>query len=166
MNSDVLLLDEAVQVNGIIVLLDFTLFGAAHVLNWNRETIRNASKCWQEVYPTRNKAIHFYNTPTLFNALWEIFKFFMNDKTKSRIHFHKDSLESLHNKVPKRLLPTEYGGEAGPFKNLIKSWKEHVVQHRTEITSYNQYGVCEEKRLNNDAATSEAIGSFRKLAVD
>jgi hypothetical protein len=34
------------------------------------------------------------------------------------MHLHAD-FESLHKEVPKRLLPLEYGGEAGPLEVLI-----------------------------------------------
>ena len=36
-------------------------------------------------------------------------------------HLHAD-LESLYKEVPKRLLPKEYGGEAGPLEVLIGEW--------------------------------------------
>jgi len=35
-----------------------------------------------------------------------------------QIHVHSD-FESLYKDVPKRLLPEEYGGEAGPVEVLI-----------------------------------------------
>jgi hypothetical protein len=35
------------------------------------------------------------------------------------MHFHAD-LDSLYKEVPKRLLPQEYGGEAGPIEVLIR----------------------------------------------
>jgi hypothetical protein len=35
-----------------------------------------------------------------------------------QVHVHAD-LESLYKEVPKRLLPQEYGGEAGPLDVLI-----------------------------------------------
>ena len=37
------------------------------------------------------------------------------------MHVHAD-LESLYKEVPKRLLPKEYGGEAGPLEVLIGEW--------------------------------------------
>ena len=36
----------------------------------------------------------------------------------SQMQIHK-SYESLHSKVPKRLLPDELGGDAGPLKKMI-----------------------------------------------
>ena len=37
---------------------------------------------------------------------------------RPQLHFHKDSLESLQTQVPKRMLPTEYGGDAGPLEDM------------------------------------------------
>ena len=39
----------------------------------------------QDVYPIRNKAVNYYKTPSVFNAVFEIFKLFMTDKLKSRV---------------------------------------------------------------------------------
>ena len=36
-----------------------------------------------------------------------------------QIKLHKGSLDSLHEQVPKRMLPTELGGDAGPLKHII-----------------------------------------------
>ena len=36
-----------------------------------------------------------------------------------QLHFHKDSLASLQQEVPSRMLPRELGGDAGPMKDLI-----------------------------------------------
>ena len=41
---------------------------------------------------------------------------FMNERIKNSIFFHY-SFESLHEHVPKQLLPKEYGGDMGPYDN-------------------------------------------------
>ena len=41
---------------------------------------------------------------------------FLNDHIRNSIHFH-NSLESLHEEVPKEILPQELGGDTGPFDN-------------------------------------------------
>ena len=41
---------------------------------------------------------------------------FLNERIKNSIYFH-NSLESLHEEVPKEILPQELGGETGPFDN-------------------------------------------------
>ena len=41
---------------------------------------------------------------------------FLNDHIRNAIHFH-NSMESLHEEVPKEILPQELGGDTGPFDN-------------------------------------------------
>ncbi len=40
----------------------------------------------QDVYPIRSKTANMYNTPTILNALFEIFKLFMKKKTIERVN--------------------------------------------------------------------------------
>ena len=47
MSVDVLLKEEVTQVSGIVILLDFTDFGMAHAVNWDRAAMQNMVKCWQ-----------------------------------------------------------------------------------------------------------------------
>ncbi|CAH1779664.1 unnamed protein product [Owenia fusiformis] len=166
MMNDILLMDEENQVHGFVLLQDFTDFGLAHATNWNREIIGKAMKCWQDMYPTRNKGSNFYNTPTIFNALMEVFKLFMKEKSKKRMKFHWSSIESLHKEVPKRILPDYMGGEAGSLEELKKNWKAEVMANREELLLNGKYGVDESKRPNEDASLGGMQGSFRKLAVD
>ena len=41
---------------------------------------------------------------------------FLNERVKKSIQFH-DSMEALHEHVPKEILPNELGGSSGPFDN-------------------------------------------------
>ena len=50
MLNDVLLLDEAVQVNGVEILLDCGEFGKEHVLMFNRDLLGKCAKCWQVMH--------------------------------------------------------------------------------------------------------------------
>ena len=46
-NSDILLLDESYQVNGVVVILDFGQFSASHVTTFtNRDLLAKCMKCW------------------------------------------------------------------------------------------------------------------------
>jgi len=165
MVADASVMDELDQIHGACVLLDFTEFSSAHIFAWDRETIRKASKTWQDVFPVRTKAIHYYNTGTVFNTLQPIFSFFMKEKTKQRLLFHRDSLESLHSKIPKRMLPTEMGGDAGSLQSLIENTKKMVISKRDELILNERSGkVDESKRQKAEAA--QITGTFRKLNVD
>ena len=41
---------------------------------------------------------------------------FLNERVRNSIQFH-DSLETLHQHVPKEILPTELGGPSGSYNN-------------------------------------------------
>lgn len=170
MTSDVLLLDEETQVNGITVLLDFTQFGSQHVFNFTRDNVQKSMKCWTDTYPTRNKSIQYYNTPTVFNPISDLCTYFMKDKLKKRLKFHKDSLASLQQEVPASILPREFGGQAGPLKTLIQNHKQNILANRDEILKNSICKVDESKRpakaTGKVGGDAEVVGTFRKLNVD
>ena len=43
------------------------------------------------------------------------------------MNYHKNNLESRHKAVPKRMLPTHLGGDAGPIEDIAS--KKPVVEH-------------------------------------
>ena len=47
MTSDILLKDEANQVHGFQIILDFSEFGTEHMFAWDRTTIQKSMRCWQ-----------------------------------------------------------------------------------------------------------------------
>ena len=55
---DTLLLDEETQVHGVVLLADFSEFGAHNVLYWGRQNIQNSSSCWLVCSYDDNKNIH------------------------------------------------------------------------------------------------------------
>ncbi|XP_013412324.1 alpha-tocopherol transfer protein-like [Lingula anatina] len=168
--TDILLMDELNQIHGFVILLDFSEFGMSHVTCWGPDTVSKAMMCWQDCYPTRNKAINYYNTPTLFNVVFELFKLVMKEKYKQRLHFHWSSQESLHKQVPQRMLPTYMGGTAGTLQEIIQDWKVHVLKNKEEISRNARCAVDEEKRPAPEKDGGEGgwgiVGSFRKLALD
>ncbi|XP_064640508.1 alpha-tocopherol transfer protein-like [Lineus longissimus] len=169
---DLLLRDELNQIHGFVVFLDFTHFTKEHAGKWGVGTIKKAMKCWQDTYPIRNKGINYYNTPTLFNAIFDIFKMFMKQKLRDRIHFHKGDLKSLHKEIPKAILPEEYGGKAGPLQKIIDDWKDYVMKNADEFDMMEKLDFDERKMPKpiGDGGGEEdgwgMVGSFRKLTTD
>lgn len=81
----------------------------------------------QEAYPIRQKGMHFINPMPGFESLFKIFHGFLSEKIKKRTFVH-GSLEDLHKHIPKALLPTEYGGDAGPVQQIIGESSPHFTQ--------------------------------------
>ena len=64
---------------------------------------------------------------------------FLSEQVRNSIHFH-DSLETLHQHVPKEILPTELGGPSGSYDNsacaqATLDLEKHLLKVRTFISS-------------------------------
>ena len=64
---------------------------------------------------------------------------FLSQQVRNSIHFH-DSLETLHQHVPKEILPTELGGSSGSYDNsacaqATLSLEKHFSKVRTLVSS-------------------------------
>ena len=52
---------------------------------------------------------------------------------------HKQNLESLHKKVPKRILPTHLGGDAGDILDIAREY--HLLIHTCALTQSINRGM-------------------------
>lgn len=78
-------------------------------------------------------------------------------------------MDDLYKAIPKKLLPTEYGGEAGTIKKISDSWEKKLISHRDYLMDEKNYGTNEKLRPGKarDAENLFGIeGSIRKLNVD
>lgn len=169
MITDLLLWEDANSIiSGHTILVDLRGLSFSHISQFPAGLIRKMTTSIQEAYPIRQKGIHFVNPPTGFDALYRIFHGFMSEKLKKRLFVH-DSFEALHKEVPKRLLPHEYGGEAGEISAIVDYWKGLMMKKRDWYIEEAQYKTDERKRqgkLKNANAIFGTDGTFRSLEVD
>lgn len=62
-------------------------------------------------------AIHLLSTSKSIDIFANILKQVISPKIANRIHVH-ETVESLHEHVPRKVLPQEYGGAQKPLKEL------------------------------------------------
>ncbi|KAF5272141.1 hypothetical protein FQA39_LY01223 [Lamprigera yunnana] len=112
--------DDNFIVAGHVVFHDFEGTTLNHILQVSPSLGWKMINCLQNAYPTRPKQFHYTNAPTFVLNLLNVFKPFLSEKIKARIKIYdgKDVGE-LYQSIPKSILPKEYGGDAGPIKNLI-----------------------------------------------
>lgn len=68
--------------------------------------------------------MHIVNVSPLVDTIINFVRPFLKEKIRQRIHFHSN-LESLYKFVPQKMLPKEYGGEAGTMEELTGEFWTH-----------------------------------------
>jgi hypothetical protein len=78
-------------------------------------------------------------------------------------------MDALYKIVPRKLLPKEYGGEAGPIQDIINDMEKRLVAKRDFFLEDENFGVDEKKRVGRPKNADNLFGlegSFRQLAID
>lgn len=81
---------------------------------------------------------------------------------------HGDDLESLYQKIPKHLLPKEYGGDAGTIEEILEPWVQKIKDYEEFFKLEETLGTDEKKRPGrpkNAEALFGIEGSFRQLEL-
>ncbi|XP_018027685.1 alpha-tocopherol transfer protein-like isoform X6 [Hyalella azteca] len=161
--------DDLVSVVVVNMVIDVQGLTFAHVAQMTAPIIKKMSTIIQDGYPMRPKALHYINTPAAFDTVFNIFKSFMKEKMKKRIHIHGSDLSSLHKHIPPSLLPKEYGGTNGTVEDITRHWLKRVEARKQWLKEDEQYKVDESKRPGKPKTSSDLFGiegSFRQLNVD
>lgn len=169
---DWILMNVNAQVNGIIAIEDMTGFSIKHTMTlYTTENSKKFLAIYQDAYPCRTKAMHFYNEPPIFDPFMTVIKPFMKQKLRDRIHIVGKNLTSLYEKVDMEMLPTDYlpddykGSKVGSAQDCIaymqKELKRPEVREEILALSSDQYGIDRAKKPKDD----EPQASFRKLNV-
>lgn len=93
-----------------------------------KDFLRSLFVVLQESVPLRVKAIHIVNQPYIFNMVFALFKPFLRDKLRSRIHFHGDDRNSLHEHLSPKCLPDCYGGHIAIPTVTGSQWLELLIK--------------------------------------
>ncbi|XP_064640434.1 alpha-tocopherol transfer protein-like [Lineus longissimus] len=162
---DMLLIDERTQINGINILMDAQGITLSHLKPFTPAVTKRCHGVWQDVYPVRLKAIHYINLPGFFKTFLDVCKPFLKDKYKDRMFYHNKS-DASTGIVPRRMLPTELGGEAGPTMDLVDKTMERIKNCGEEYEKLKMCGVDDRKRPREviEGDCWGMVGSFRKIS--
>lgn len=105
-----LIKDDEVQMNGIIIIADFSGWTATHTSKLSLYFIRQVCFMFKDHYPARFLGFHFVNEPWYVKAGLSLLKPFINEKMWKRIHVHGNNMATLHEHCHQDILPAEFGG--------------------------------------------------------
>lgn len=168
MIGDIRLAEESVGVAGDVFIFDAVAASPKHLPKFTPQILKKFFICVQEAYPAKIKEIHIINVSPLVDSLVNFVKPFLKEKIRSRIYMHSN-IDDLYKYVPKNILPTEYGGEAGSIVDINEAWRD-------KLRSYTPWFKEQEASKANEALrpgapkTADDLfgmdGTFRKLTID
>lgn len=116
---------------GEICICDMKGFSFRHMLKVVRcmSIMSGHLKYSQAAVPTKIVQNHFINCSSFVHRLLSIMKPFMKQELIDTMKFHVN-IETLHEYIPRELLPNEFGGTAGSLSNLHAEWQEKLLEKR------------------------------------
>ncbi|XP_011869516.1 PREDICTED: alpha-tocopherol transfer protein-like [Vollenhovia emeryi] len=151
---------------GQVTVVDAAGLTLSHIASFNLPAVKKILFYIQEAAPVRLKAFHVLNTMPILDTFYNVIKPFIK---KDLLHFHSN-METVKKYVPIESLPNEYGGTAGPIKEItaryikvleeFRDWFQYDEIHM-RINESLGVGKCE-----NAENLFGADGSFKKLELD
>jgi hypothetical protein len=162
--------NEALIVNGALVVCDLSSITMKHITRYSLETTKIAAKVYLECNPGRIKGFHFYNGGPLMDVFLAIIKPLLKKKFTDRLHVH-DTMESLYKVIPMELWPEEYlpddykGPSAGTVEDIADNLKNRLMEpgFRARLLDYTSERYKSNTNKKDNAVPQE---SFRKLNLD
>ncbi|KAJ9583068.1 hypothetical protein L9F63_022590, partial [Diploptera punctata] len=108
-----------------------------------------------EAFKCRMKAVLFFVLPSIAEFMLTWCKSIFKSKIMARFQLLHGDLDKLHKQVPKKILPEEYGGEAGKMDVLWGAWIK-------KLESYNQW-FSEHEKLKSDESKRHGGAWIKKL---
>ncbi|XP_076243160.1 clavesin-1 isoform X2 [Calliopsis andreniformis] len=141
LSLDAAMSEPKTQVAGVHVVLDMDGFTLSHATHITPSFAAALTEWVQRCLPCRLKGIHIVNQPFIFNMVYAIFKPFLLEKTRKRIHFHGTDRKSLTSHLGTKNLPTNLGGELiMPDVPIGPGIWEYFCWFEQEFEASNKYG--------------------------
>nr|XP_022920517.1 alpha-tocopherol transfer protein-like [Onthophagus taurus] len=154
--------------SGDIFVTDAELLHGGHMPVLLNNTMKKSIEIALESYPIRIKAIHIVATMPLAIHGINIFKAFLKEDLREKIHIHKN-MQSVMKHIPIKCFPSDCGGGQKCLNDLNAEITK-VLQGASDIfdnvQSLKLLGPVPKDVDTNSSLEFGIQGSFRKLNVD
>ncbi|KAJ8714605.1 hypothetical protein PYW07_002830 [Mythimna separata] len=172
MLADTRLTEDHEIPDGEIPIFDAANVSLKFIGKVNLSALRKYMMYTQEAMPIRLKQVHVINAPSYIGKIFAICKPFLKTEVSKLIKFHEPNTDTLYKDIPQEILPSEFGGKAGPIEQIKREWiKKMEAKRDWFLTNDKRWAVDESLRPsgNHDDRVDkvkELPGSFRSLALD
>ncbi|TDG41544.1 hypothetical protein AWZ03_012030 [Drosophila navojoa] len=129
---------DADLADGDVQIVDMSGYTMRHIAYVSIFVLRVYMKFLQEAYPSRLRAMHIINCPSILDKMMSLFKPFIREDVFQMINYHTEGMESLYELVPKDMLPVEYGGKAGTVAEIKQKWMQ-IMRDKSAYLSDDRY---------------------------
>ncbi|XP_066592371.1 alpha-tocopherol transfer protein-like [Prorops nasuta] len=154
---------------GHVILFDTKDVALGHVGRLSPMGLKKYLFYLQEGMPVRLKGMHFMNTAPVMDIILNMMKPFMKKELMDMFRMHS-TMESLSEFIPLDVLPNEFGGKAGPWKDLHDVEIQKLEKHRAWFLEDEKNNrVNEALRVGKGKNATDLFGvegSFKKLEID
>ncbi|XP_065226520.1 clavesin-2-like [Planococcus citri] len=135
LTMEYLLEDIQNQVNGFVFAVDWTNFKLRDYIDVSPKMVKLMVDGFQDAFPSKFKGLHFIGQPWYVDGIITVIKSFLKEKTKQKFIVHGSNLSSLHEYLPRDVLPPELGGEGTAYRT--DEWIELLknYENRTSLQS-------------------------------
>jgi len=162
--------DLQANVCGVVLISDIVGTSMGHMKLFSPTQGKKLVTIFEEMYPSRPKAMHYLNMPAFVEATFNMIKGFMKPKIRERIKVHpKNDLSKLQEELGLDVLPVDYGGRNGTLAEHAAKVAEHTFANRDYLMAQAKFKSNEKKRVGVPKTYSDIfgmVGSFRQLEVD
>ncbi|VVC91860.1 unnamed protein product [Leptidea sinapis] len=158
--------DDTASIVGTKIVVDYEDVTMNHFKQINPTFLRKMITLAQDSLPLRLSGSHHINLPSGVEIIFKLISGFLSQKAKDRLQIH-NSYDELQEKIPKDILPVEYGGDGESIADIIGHWEKKVVEYRSWMEYEMTLGTDESKRPGKSCGSEiSEEGSFRKLDID
>ncbi|KAJ8916014.1 hypothetical protein NQ315_010882 [Exocentrus adspersus] len=153
---------------GMIILVDMKGIVFGHLLKLSVVVMKKFFYYLQEAMPIRLKSLEFFNIVPFMDKILALMKPFMKKELLDSLYLHT-TMESLYSRVPKDLLPQDYGGSCESLGVLHEKFKALLRDNQEFFTFEDSQVVDESLRPGKPKNINEVFGvdgTFKKLEVD
>lgn len=154
---------------GLIAILDAKGFHVGYVPKINLSVVNIVFKYIQYGEGKINQ-VHIINCMPVVSQVITLIRPFLSPYLAKTLHVHTSAqMEEFHEKfVPKKYMPSNYGGELPSTSELNNEFQNRFLNTKDWFKDFDseEYYIDESRRSKSSRTGNEMIGSFRQLSID